>query len=66
MPHVWKKARVVQIFKSGNQNDVSNYRPISVLRILSKILERHVYDSLYNFMTTYKLLLDEQSGFRKK
>ncbi len=31
--------------------------------ILSKILELHVYDSLYNFLTTYKLPLDKQSGF---
>ena len=38
---------------------------ISVLPILSKLLERHVYNHLYTYLTYYKLLLDEQSGFRE-
>ncbi len=64
-PDPWKRARVAPIFKSGDQNDYSNYRPISVLPILYKILERHVYDCLYEYLNTYKLLLNEQSGFWK-
>ena len=43
-----------------------NYRPISVLPILSKLLERHVHNHLYMYLTEFKLLLDEQSGIREK
>ena len=64
-PHSWKRARVVPIYKSGNTNDASNYRPISVLPVLSKVLERHVYDHYYSYLTKHKMLLDQQSGFRK-
>ena len=45
--------------------DRSNYRPISVLAILCKILERHVHISFYNFLTENNLLSDSQFGFRK-
>ena len=64
-PDNWKKARVVPIFKSGDPNDFGNYRPISVLPICSKIIERHVYDHYYEYLTRHHLLLDQQSGFRK-
>ena len=43
----------------------SNYRPISVLAILSKILEHHVHISFYNFLTENDPLSDSQFGFRK-
>ena len=64
-PDKWKNARVLPMYKSGDTNDVSNYRPISVLPVCSKILERHVYDHYYRYLMKYKLLLDQQSGFRK-
>ena len=50
-PDLWKKAKV-PLFKEGSLFDRSNYRPISVLAILSKILERHVHISFYNFQMT--------------
>ncbi len=50
----WKIARVVPIFKSGNTTDFGNNRPISVLPICSKILERHVYDII---MRTYHVII---------
>ncbi|XP_060561384.1 uncharacterized protein LOC132721143, partial [Ruditapes philippinarum] len=40
-PSIFKKAKVTPIHKKGNKNEVSNYRPISILPVLSKILERH-------------------------
>ena len=64
-PGLWKKAKVSPIFKDGSLFDRSNYRPISVLAILSKILERHVHISFYNFLTENDLLSDSQFGFRK-
>ena len=53
------------LFKEGSLFDRSNYRHISVLAILSKILERHVHISFYNFLTENDLLSDSQFGFRK-
>ena len=44
--------------------DVGNYRPISVLPVLSKILERAVHDQLYNYLTCNNILHQCQSGFR--
>ena len=65
VPDVWKKARVVPIFKNGDTSDMGNYRPISVLPVLSKILERHVHNQYYSYLVNHKFLLDQQSGFRK-
>ena len=59
------KARVVPLYKSGDSNDIINYIPIYILQILSKLLERHVHNHLYAYLTYYKLLLDEQSSFRE-
>ncbi len=43
LPSAWKKSSVVPIPKNHNISDPSNYRPISLLPVLSKILERHVF-----------------------
>ena len=64
-PDLWKKAKVSPLFKDGSLFDRSNYRLISVLAILSKILERHVHISFYNSLTENDLLSDSQFGFRK-
>ena len=42
IPAEWKDARVTSIFKSGARNDVNNYRPISVLPLVSKIMEHAI------------------------
>ena len=63
-PDEWKKAKVTPIFKSGDKSDVGNYRPISVLPIVSKIIERAVHDQLYAYLTNANLLSNAQSGFR--
>ena len=65
-PSSWKIAKVIPIFKSGSSLDVSNYRPISILSVLSKILEKHVHAALYKFLNKYNLLRNAQSGFREK
>ena len=64
-PDSWKIAKVSPLFKSGSLFDRSNYRPISVLATISKVLERHVYASFYTFLTEYDLLTDNQFGFRE-
>ena len=65
-PVSWKRARVTPIFKSGSAHDVSNYRPISILPVMSKIMEKHVYNALTAYLNGYKLLIAAQSGFRER
>ena len=57
-PNHWKIAKVTPLHKGGARNDINNYRPISVLPILSKILEKHV------FLRDNNLLYELQSAFR--
>jgi hypothetical protein len=57
-------AKVSPLFKSGSLFDRSNFRPISVLAVISKILERHVHNYFYHFLTEYNLLVENQFGFR--
>ena len=64
-PKIWKEAFVTPIFKnSGSPSDVRQYRPISLLSCLSKILEKLVYSSRYSHLTGNNLISDRQSGYR--
>ena len=51
IPSEWKDARVTPIFKSGERNDENNYRPISVLSLVSKVIERVVQVQFLAFLT---------------
>ena len=50
----------------NNPLDVSNYRPVSILSIVSKILERSIFFQLNEFLTKNNLLYEYQSGFRSR
>ena len=63
-PNVWKKADVIPLYKKGDKDMCSNYRPVSILPVLSKILERIVFKNVYNFFLDHKLISIHQSGFR--
>ena len=63
-PNKWKEGKVTPLHKSGAKDDINNYRPISVLPVLSKLLEKHVHDSLMDYLSHFKLLHKTQSGFR--
>ena len=63
-PDKWKEAKVKPLYKGGQTNDPNNFRPISILPVLSKLLEKHVHESFMNFLEKYKLLYDTQAGFR--
>ena len=63
-PRAFKKALVHPIHKDGNRDVVSNYRPISVLTTLSKILERILNNNLVNFFRKYNTIAPNQYGFR--
>ena len=62
-PNDLKIARVIPLFKSGNSMSLSNYRPVSVLPVFSKILERLMYNRLLSFINKYKILYMYQFGF---
>ena len=63
-PQIWKHANVVPVHKKNEKNVKKNYRPISLLPIFGKILEKLIYDSLYSHLVSYELLNPNQSGFR--
>ena len=63
-PDEWKLARVSPIYKEGAKSDPNNYRPISVLPVISKLIEKIVCDQFYEYLIMYDLLADTQSGFR--
>ena len=65
VPNQLKIARVIPLFKSGEQDIFTNYRPVSVLPAFSKILERVMYNCLLKFLNAFKILPDNQYGFRK-
>ena len=64
-PTAWKCASVFPLHKSGVRTTPSNYRPISLLPVASKILERHVQQQLSSHLNQNDLLFPFQSGFRQ-
>ena len=64
MPTPWKKANVCPIHKNGSTSNVKNYRPISLLSCVSKVLERLVCNTLKNYLEDNKLITPSQYGFR--
>ena len=64
IPDVWKIAKVTPLPKAGKSNDVSNLRPISLLPLPSKLIEKIVHNRIYNFCNDNKLIDNKQGGFR--
>ena len=63
-PDMWKLANVTPIFKKGDKQLMKNYRPISLLPICGKILEKIIFTNLYNYLNANNLITKNQSGFR--
>ena len=63
IPDEWKVARISPIPKSGKPSDPANYRPISLLSVLSKLLEKHVRDLLLDHLQSFCPLSAQQWGF---
>ena len=57
-------AKVSSIFKGGNKLQSENYRPVLVLPIFSKIVEKIIYNWVYNYFVEDKLLYSKQFGFQ--
>ena len=65
-PKAWKKALVIPIPKTGNLTKVQNYRPISLLLLPGKLLEKLVHAQLSTHLENINFLSDNQHGFRKQ
>ena len=63
-PQEWKKGNIVPIYKKGDKQLLKNYRPVSLLPILGKILERLIFEEMYPFFITNNLIASNQSGFK--
>ena len=64
-PNNLKQAKIIPIYKAGDKSEPSNYRPISILPVLSKPLEKHIYKHVMSHISKYDLLHPNQSGFRE-
>ena len=64
VPSDWKISNVIPIPKSGDPSLATNYRPISLLSLVSKVLEHLVHSKLLNYIIQNNLLADCQHGFR--
>lgn len=63
-PDILKTSSVIPVFKSGDEADINNYRPISLISTISKIFEKLIRQRLYTYLDTHKLLSARQYGFR--
>ena len=64
-PDLLKIAKVTPVFKKNNPHEITNYRPISILPSISKILEKIIYNRLYSFLNIHNFFNPNQYGFRK-
>jgi signal transduction protein with GAF and PtsI domain len=59
------EAKVKPLYKKGDGYDVQNYRPKSVLSIISKLLERMMFNRLIHFLSDNRIFREAQNGVRK-
>ena len=65
-PEQFKIAKVIPLFKKGDHLEASNYRPISLLSSISKILEKLIFSRTMDFLKAYDIFTNSQFGFRQK
>ena len=64
-PDELKIGRVTPIYKKDDEQLLENYRPVSILAVFGKILEKVIYSRLYSFLSTQNIMNENQFGFRK-
>ena len=64
VPSRLKIAKVSPVYKTGDSKCFNNYRPISLLPVFSKLLEKIVYKRMMKFLDKHKILYNHQYGFR--
>ena len=65
-PTDWKTANVVPIFKKGDRSRPTNYRPVSLTSVVSKMLEHIVVSYIMRHLDSHNILNENQHGFRQK
>ena len=63
MPSAWKLSNVCLIFKGGDPSIPSNYRPVSLLNAMEKVLERMIFMHVFNHFKDTNFFTPHQSGF---
>ena len=63
--NIFKKSKIIPLFKKGEPSLLVNYRPISLLPKIFKILERMIHNQIYDHFNNNNLLAEQQYGFRK-
>ena len=63
-PSEWKKGNIGPIHKKGDKQNINNYRPVCLLPICGKIFERIVFNKIFIYFSTNKLISKNQSGFQ--
>ncbi len=66
IPQIWKSAYLTMISKKGDPTSIKNYRSISMTEVLLKLFEKVMLKRLQNFLEKNKIIIKEQSGYRKK
>jgi hypothetical protein len=66
VPSDWKEALITPLFKKGERNIASNYRPVSHTSVVSKILEHIAHSSIMRHADDYKIPTECQCGFRSQ
>ena len=66
VPSDWRDANIVPIYKKGDKQQPSNYRPVSLTSISCKIMEHIVHSSIMDHFERHNILCDQQHGFRKR
>ena len=66
VPIELKPAKVIPYYKAGDKDVLGNYRPVAVLPLFSKVVEKLFYDRLLHFLNKNNILYTYQYGFRKK
>ena len=64
-PDEWKLAKVKPSYKKGDRYNIQKYRPISIISVFAKQIERLMFNRLISFLYKNKILADAQNGFRK-
>ena len=64
-PMEWKAARLTPIFKKVQRSMLDNYRPISILPVISKLMERILYEQMCDYFKKQNILSEHQFGFRQ-
>ena len=66
VPSLWNLANVCPVYKKGNRSDINNYRPISLISCVGKLVEQILFKNIFNYLKSNELLSIYQSGFTQR